>query len=50
MMKYESAFESLRQPRSNDGSHVEIQSIPVIFEQFEKKVYAFYMEIANADW
>ena len=46
MRTYECAFESLRHPRSNDGSHVEIRSIPVIFKPFEKKVHAFHSCIA----
>ena len=46
MMAYQCAFESMRHPRSNDGSHVKIQSIPEIFKRFEKKVCAFYSYIA----
>ena len=46
MMAYQCAFESMRHPRSNYGSHVKIQSTPVIFKRFEKKVYAFYTYIA----
>ena len=51
MMAYQCAFESMRHPRSNDGSHVKIRSIPVIFKQFEKKFMLFTAVLhTNSYW